>query len=62
MSIYYAHLSYMVIMQVSEDILIEGLEQIASFIGHSTDTVRRWYRKHDFPLVRLSNGKYTTTQ
>ena len=52
----------MVIMQVSEDILIEGLEQIASFIGHSTDTVRRWYRKHDFPLVRLSNGKYTTTQ
>ena len=52
----------MAIMQVLKDLPIEGLDQIAHFIGHSTDTVRRWHRKHDFPLVRLSNGKYATTQ
>ena len=59
---YYTYSLCMAIMQVSEDTLYEGLKQIASYIGHSTDTVRRWHRKHGFPLVRLPNGKYATTQ
>lgn len=59
---YYTYSLCTVIMQGSEDIFLEGLEQIASYIRHSTDTVRRWHRKHDFPLIRLSNGKYATTQ
>ena len=48
-------------MQGSADILIEGLEQIAILVGHSPDAVRRWHRKHGFPIYRAPNGKYATT-
>jgi hypothetical protein len=42
--------------------LIEGMPKIATAINRSESTVRRWHKRHGFPLAKLPNGNWATSQ
>ena len=40
--------------------MLEGLPAIATFMGKSIETVRRWIDKEGLPATKLPNGKWLT--
>lgn len=38
--------------------LLHGLDEIAAYCGVSVYTIRRWHRKHGYPICKAPDGKY----